>query len=652
MAIILGIDTGGTYTDGVIIDNNSKQIICKSKALTTREDLALGIRNCIHALDRKYLENLSMVTLSTTLATNTIVEGRGSEVGVIMIGHEPLDNLPTKHVIVIPGRYNTQGIPIENLDLEYLKQNLEKFRNNVEAIAISGYLSVRNPAHELEVRNFVREVLKLPTVCAHELTTKLGLYERTVTAVLNARLIPVIADLLKAVKIVLSEKDIKAPLMIVKGDASLISEQMALEKPIETILSGPAASIIGATFLTPLEKALVVDMGGTTTDIALVEKGIPRLTNEGAIVGGWSTRVRSAEIHTYGLGGDSYLKISKDGKFSVGPQRVIPFCRIAIEYPSLKQEFLQYNEQLDDIFIVQSMDCYISLPRRGDIKLTSMEKEIVSQLESGPHSYLYLAEKMNIHPYLFQYNFDAERLVNLGLISRISLTPTDILHAQGIYTTWDREAAIILCQHYARRLGLTNKEFLEMAYKTIVDQLSLAMVQSIQMYDGESGMMEHVKYYLDKAFHPKAEALLSCKLEFGIPIIGIGAPIEAWLPRALVQLSAPPIVPKYADVANAVGAAVGKIMITREILIKPGENFNYIVHSVQGCYSFRSLHKAIAFAENEAKELAVIEAKKVGANTFELFLEHNDIYAPDARRTQHFIESKVKVTAVGSLKWL
>lgn len=326
MSLILGIDTGGTYTDGVIVELEHKKILNKAKALTTREDLAIGIRNCIYNLDFIEFDQISVVSLSTTLATNAIVEGRGCSVGLLMIGHEPIGKVPVEHYAVLTGGHNIHGRPLEELDEDEIRESIMELKGKVEAVAISGYLSVRNPAHELRVKELVEEILDLPVVCAHQLTTSLGLHERTVTAVLNARLIPIITELIESVKVVLREKKIDASVMIVKGDGSLMGETIAKEKPIETILSGPAASIIGGTFLTDTKDALVFDMGGTTTDIAILKNGAPRINREGAMVGGWLTRVQAAEIFTYGLGGDSYLQLSRDGNLQVGPKEYCPFA--------------------------------------------------------------------------------------------------------------------------------------------------------------------------------------------------------------------------------------------------------------------------------------------------------------------------------------
>jgi len=309
MPLLLGIDTGGTYTDGVIVDGDSpnKEVLHKAKTLTTKEDLSVGIRNCINRLDFTDYRKISLVSLSTTLATNAIVEGKGCEVGLLLIGQLPSGKLPVEHYQVLQGRYDIRGKLLSGLREDECRQSIEQLKGKVEAVAISGYASVRNPAHELMLKGMVREILDLPVVCAHELTSLLGFYDRTVTAVLNARLIPIITELIRAVRVVLGEKGIQAPVMIVKGDGSLMEASIAQERSIETLLSGPAASVIGSRFLTGTENAIILDMGGTTTDIANVDNGKVKIRKDGARVGGWLTRVQSAEIYTYGVGGDSYL---------------------------------------------------------------------------------------------------------------------------------------------------------------------------------------------------------------------------------------------------------------------------------------------------------------------------------------------------------
>lgn len=155
----------------------------------------------------------------------------------------------------------------------------------------------------------VSRMLGIPAVCGHDLSSGLGFSERAATCVMNARLIPVIADLMESVKKVMAEYGISAPLMMVRGDGSMMGEAEAKRKPVETVMSGPAASLIGAMRMTGMKDAIVMDMGGTTTDIGILRNGRPRLEPEGATIGGTRTRVMAAEISTSGIGGDSRILV-------------------------------------------------------------------------------------------------------------------------------------------------------------------------------------------------------------------------------------------------------------------------------------------------------------------------------------------------------
>ena len=196
MSLVLGIDTGGTYTDGVIVDRSSRTVLAKAKSLTTKDDLSKGIISCINAMDYDRLADISLVSLSTTLATNAIVEGHGCEVGLLMIGFEPEKEIPVRQVRVVPGGHNVKGLQKEAFDDSLSREAIESFRGLVDAIAVSGYLSIRNPEHELRALALISEILDIPVVCAHHLTRSLGIHERTVTATLNAKLLPIIRDLL------------------------------------------------------------------------------------------------------------------------------------------------------------------------------------------------------------------------------------------------------------------------------------------------------------------------------------------------------------------------------------------------------------------------------------------------------------------------
>ena len=240
----LGIDTGGTYTDAAILNMASGAVLTKAKSLTTRENLTIGIGKAISALDKSLFDRVRLLAVSSTLATNSVVEGKGCRVGLIVIGHEAVPNIPVDEIVQLRGGHNLEGVRKNELDLDGAREFVCSVKDKVDAFAISSYLSVRNPEHEIAVRELVKSLAPYPVVCGHELSSALGFHERTITAVLNARLIPIITDLIASIKNVRDRLGIKAPLMIVKGDGSLMDESVAKERPVETILSGPAASII------------------------------------------------------------------------------------------------------------------------------------------------------------------------------------------------------------------------------------------------------------------------------------------------------------------------------------------------------------------------------------------------------------------------
>ncbi len=231
------------------------------------------------------------------------------------------------------GGHTITGAEQAPLDLIATPAAIRKHAPHADAFAVSGYFGVLNPAHELRVRELVRQLTGLPVTCGHELTSNLHAPAAPMTAALNARLIPYIEQLIASVRQILAEKHIRAPLMVVKGDGSLMDARVAVERPVETILSGPAASVVGARYLCGEADVLVVDMGGTTTDIACLQEGRPASSLEGATVGGWRTMVEAIAVHTSGLGGDSEVTFDVDAGMLVGPQRVVPLSLLAHQYP-------------------------------------------------------------------------------------------------------------------------------------------------------------------------------------------------------------------------------------------------------------------------------------------------------------------------------
>ncbi|MGD8212635.1 MAG: DUF1638 domain-containing protein, partial [Desulfobacterales bacterium] len=250
LKIGLGIDAGGTYTDTVIYDLAKGKTLCKSKALTTKWDFTLGIGEAMAGLDQEKLHQVEMVSLSTTLATNAIVEGEGQKVGMIIMPpygrFEPQD-IPYEPKAAISGQLEITGKEISPVDEKEVKGIVRRMvaEDDVKAFAVSGYAGAINPAHELKIKRIIREETGLFVTCGHELSDILNFKTRAHTAMLNARIIPKLAKLLLDLERVLEKLGIFAPIVVVKGDGTLMSADMAKERPVETILSGPAASVAG-----------------------------------------------------------------------------------------------------------------------------------------------------------------------------------------------------------------------------------------------------------------------------------------------------------------------------------------------------------------------------------------------------------------------
>ncbi|ATW27991.1 hydantoinase/oxoprolinase family protein [Candidatus Formimonas warabiya] len=648
MVTALGIDTGGTFTDGVLIDIRTRTILAKAKARTTKEDLSKGIEECIRQLIHSRTGEIKMVALSTTLATNAVVEGRGCEVGAILIGKQPPEKLPVHHYFVVDGGHDINGFVAQDLDEEAIGEAAQSLRGKVDAVAVSSFLSIRNPEHELRAREIIKEHSGLPVVCAHELSNSLGFQERTVTAILNAKLLPIIAELVESVKNVLTKLDILAPMMIVKSDGSLAGIDVIQERPIETILSGPSASIVGASGLLNLDQALILDMGGTTTDIALIKNKEPLINQEGAMVGGWRTRVKTTEVCTYGIGGDSYIQINpKQKKVTVGPKRVLPLCYAAHIHPHLINELEQVKNDTVALAIHQKTDCFLLLKGEKSIKNASpVEKEILDLLTGGPHSLFLLARQLHIDPNFFPF----QNLVDAGAIGHISLTPTDILHVTRELDIWNREAALLGVELLAEQYDMDEKELTRTIIDETVNRMVTAIIQSLIIFEDKKYPIGHCLDNIlgEKILKLKEKNLFRCSIEITDPLIGIGAPVHAWLTKVKEKLHMELIIPSHAEVANAYGAAIGKIIERSEIIIRPnGSIGGFGVYLPWEYTVFDELDRAKEYALASMIDWVKNNALKAGAHDPKVEYKIDDIYAK-VLNADLFVETRITCSATGA----
>lgn len=584
MTRILGIDTGGTYTDGVILELPDGKLIGKVKTPTTHEDLNQCIYRCMQSFEISLRNTLDGICLSTTLATNAVVENSSQTEGLILIGKMPRGEIPAQQIRRIPGELDIMGRVKTPLDAEKTEEAIESLRGHVDAIAVSGYASVRNPQMEIYVKQKIQQILGIPVVCAHELTGELGFYKRTVMADLNARLIPLIYRLISSVKEAMRKLKLDVPLMIVKGDGSIMSDRQALKRPIETVMSGPAASVTGAVYLSGEKEAAVVDMGGTTSDWSRVKAGKAEVVPGGIHIGDWFTGCRAVKVYTVGFGGDIRIHLNRKKKIVLEEERVWPYCKTAAIYPDFKREVLAYSQENfsepADLFL-RELEGFIAvrIPGEADEK----EKEIFRRLKECPHTLWWLRRR--------HFEDDTERLldrmIKKGMVRRVGLTPTDLLHAQKKYQRWDCETAECIISLYARCLSVSPKACMQ-EIRRAVDQKIISHGQAALSFFDEN---------------PQEE-----KTDTKLPLIAVGASAGEWSRCLDKRLFQNIIVPLHADAAGAAGAALGNYFEAIDILIRPDHiSRTYLVFSRNTRKKFKTLEEATGYArEQGTRELKSI----------------------------------------------
>lgn len=657
MSLLLGIDTGGTCTDAVLFCRR-RGVLRSAKSITTRADLSIGIDAAASRVLPEDRGEIAMVSISTTLATNAIVEGRGSAVCLLMIGQGPeaLDRgglgaaLGEDPAVFVAGGHDATGAEQVPLDERALRSAVARHAGEVAAFAVTAHFAVRNGAHETRAEALVREHCGLPVTCSRELSDRLDAPRRALTTVLNARLIPMIADLIAAVGRMMEGRGIAAPLMVVKGDGSLVRAEFASQRPVETILSGPAASIVGGHHLAEAGDALVVDMGGTTSDIAVLERGRPRLRDDGASVGGWRTMVRAVAAHTVGLGGDSEVRLGKGG-CAIGPRRVVPMSMLAQERPALLDDLSRRREGMlhesDQVRLVMMVGRAPALPAG----LTRLERELLGQLSRGPRWVSEVAPDRVLQRVL-------ERLRRRGLVELSAFTPTDAAHVLGMQSTWSVEGACRaaeLWRRVARDAGGFRGPDVESFCRWVLGTLTFAAGRALV-----AAALAHEEAGIDTG-ESAAEALLERALVSGEaparlvdvalhlrrPLVAVGAPAASYFPPVAERLSAELRVPRHAEVANAVGAVAAGVSQSVRVLVSSPSSGRFRVHAGAEVEDFSEYDASLARARNRAAALAREKARAAGADDVHVETEQHDLRAPGTGGEEIFIETSVTATAIG-----
>ncbi len=654
----LGIETGGTYTDAVLWSEADGRLIAKAKSLTTRHDLSVGIGGAVDAAlaaSGASPSDIRLASMSTTLATNALVEGQGGRAALVLIGFSDAemsrDGLRTAlgqdPVVFCAGGHDVHGNP-GKLDLAPLEAALPELAGSVSGFAVCALFATRNPAHELAAAELIRSRTGLPVTGSHELTSKLGGPRRALTTLLNARLISMIDRLVSATEGFLASRAISAPLMVVRGDGALVSAAFARSRPIETILSGPAASLVGARHLTGLDNAVVSDIGGTTTDVAVLDRGRPRLDPEGATVGGYRTMVEAVAMRTFGLGGDSEVSLQEGAlipRILLGPRRLVPLSLAGVSHDSvlrdMERQLLASNPgRLDGRFAMRT-----GVPERLAAGLSAAEAKLHDAIGAVP---LPLDRLLTSTAQAVVLN----RLVVRGLVHIVGLTPSDAAHVLGLQSNWNAAAAQLGAELLARRrdgrgqpVAASAQEISARVLAAVTRASAEAILETAFAEDGHDGASTVAHDIVQRALEGRSSiARLTVALDR--PVIGLGASAALHYAKLAPLVGNECTTPPDADVANAIGAVVGQVRVQVQARVSQPQEGLFRLAAGSLLRDFTEEHAAMSAAEEHIRKLAAERAAEAGADAVEIDIGR-DVMTSTIEGQRMFIEAVLVATAAG-----
>lgn len=624
----IGIDTGGTCTDAVVYDTESRSVLSSAKTLTTKTDLKIGILKALRGLDAEAVKKASYISLSTTLATNACVENKGGRAKLIMIGVNPkvvdrmqgVYGLPkSEEIYFLPGNPEEKEPELKIPPWEKFIDDLDKFKG-YDSVAIVQINPKYNAGeYELTAEKILKEHLGVSCVRGYDLYQEINVQKRGATALLNARLLPVMDSFFDAIEKSLEEMGIDLPMVIVKSDGSVMSREYAKKRPVETLLCGPAASVIGAMELAKAEDAMIIDMGGTTSDIALMQNGKTVSSLSGIRIGNWATMVKGISIDTFALGGDSGVKY-KNGIMYLDERRMIPLCMLADSYPDVLAELRAlitrrqcYSYPAHEFFVLvnkpEDMSAYFS-----------KERALIEALEDGPLSFESAAAAAGASPFVFKM----QRLENEGIIMRAGITPTDIMHLRGDYTDFSVEASRLGVSYLQMATGLEEAEDVcERVYNMVRSKLYGNLVRILMKHEIGKELDEEEEanlYKLTRLIYKTRRIdnkFINAGMQTNSVLIGVGGPTGIFLDEVANLLGTKAIIPEKGKVANAIGAAAGNISCSCAVRIEPNMNrqlgAEFCLMGPNGFVGFSDYDEALEHAKMQAEEAVKEKAVRMGA---------------------------------------
>lgn len=527
----IGVDTGGTFTDAVLLNLDTGRIIKTSKRPTTHCDVSLGVMAALtDVLDNIEGSAVADIALSTTLATNAIAEGHGAGVGLVVIGPVKPFDLPVVSTRYLDGGHNHLGVEVKPLEIERVTEAIAELKGHVDAYAVAASMSLENPSHELVVAKAIELLDPKPVFCSHQISRQSGIMERAATAVFHARLMPILMNFVSRLKQLAQEKRITAEMKIIRGDATAVDLESAVFRAARTVASGPAATACFGAMSVVDQTALIVDVGGTTTDIALIDQGRPVISSSGSLIDRWLTHVDAIKVHTVGIGGDSLVSIDRIGQLTIGPGRVQSLAMS----PDIPDPVGWLGNDTQGRYLVRLVS--------GN---SDPMDPILDHLKNGGAAFAELKERTGLSELSLDRRISD--LVFQRQVLEIGFTPTDALHALGMLDFGNGAMSLAGAAVLARRCNQSVEAFCRMVMDITQKKIADAVI---------AFLIAHVTGRND-AFVPflrQKNDYFSTKVRLTIPMVGIGAAAGKLLPEVAKRLETPIIFPPHYEVGNAAGA--------------------------------------------------------------------------------------------------
>lgn len=627
----LGIDAGGTFTDLVLFDSDEKTVLKTTKIPTCHENmlktLEQGLTEILKDVESSAVE---MVNFATTFATNAIVENKMRPVHLALIGYN-LEDVKTAQAAkrftfedytIITGGHKANGDEIAALDEKALIEMIENLPKHIEGIALSGFFSIRNPSHELKATEIIKNLRPdLPISAGHQLTWELDAYKRGTTAVLNAGLIPIIIELIEALETILEGQGVNAPMTVVRGDGTSVGSSWAKLHPVEMLLSGPAASAVGAGFIGKTcddtnSKKWICDIGGTTTDIVCLENGKPKISKTGATVGDHKTLVKSIDIYTFGQGGDSHVSMEKNGTININPMRIKPLCVAATEYPNVI-ETLRHMAEIgiftEPIFILPNT--------KGKLPDDYLNR-LMAYIGDKAVSVYELSKSKDFNYVNVKYVL---KMAHLGYIDIASFTPTDAFHVLGTFERWNKEAAALGLKILTYNKDTDLMELAQKVQNKMVNNIATAIFKKSIETEFTKGVTSDISNLIAKTLDLDDNLYEMIKFHLNGLLIGAGAPSALVVSDVAKSLNTKPVIAENAEVAGAVGAAVGTFSFSGSVRISHPHKGIFRVHHRLGIDDYEDLDLAVEKAKLVMEPWLVERAKAAAVQNPKIQMERMDV---------------------------